>query len=653
MFLVTPFGLKDSPYTFMMLMNQVLGPSKWSYSLSYVDDLIIYSKNDFDLHLRHLQDVFDRLTKANLCLKVSKCTFASGSVAFLGHVVGRHGISPDPKKVEAVKNLARPNTKKQVRQFLGMVGFYRSLIKNFSITAAPLHQLTRKVMPERLKWDDECQKAFDALKETITSHPVLRLPDFSLPFILECDASKTGVGAALMQKTEEGEVVAIAYASRLNNSAQRNYSVFDLELLAIVFGVTKYRSYIYGHTVCIRTDHAALTNLMSITRPSGRLARYQMLLSEYSFTTEFKPGRDNYVADCLSRMRNDGPDRAGEIAIPKEQTSNLEKTKDDDNLGNEDSNIDADFIWKHTGIPAQEADRFCSNCINYLRQGTLPEDVKEASNIIAHARHMGMSGGNQDILVHFYDTVGEFRRRIRRVQVVIPENQQIRKDLLAWAHGFGCGGHVGASKTFALLRAHYWWRNAFQDVTNYIRSCDVCQRQKNPLGRLRARPGACQRPVPLGPWSVVHLDGCVVMKTHVMLFVCAYSRYPEAHIFARPPTGKDVAEALVRKVISRWGCPSTIYCDGASIQRFGDFPAMCSCLNIDLRHTTGYNPRSNGIIESKVAAIKALVRSLAFEHPHQWKQMLPLALLIYRCSFNRNTGETPFYLNSGRHCILP
>ncbi|CAM9316841.1 unnamed protein product, partial [Heterosigma akashiwo] len=374
---------------------------------------------------------------------------ASGLVAFLGHVVGRHGISPDPKKVEAVKNLARPNTKKQVRQFLGMVGFYRSLIKNFSITAAPLHQLTRKVMPERLKWDDECQKAFDALKETITSHPVLRLPDFSLPFILECDASKTGVGAALMQKTEDGEVVAIAYASRLNNSAQRNYSVFDLELLAIVFGVTKYRSYIYGRTVCIRTDHAALTNLMSISRPSGRLARYQMLLSEYSFTTEFKPGRDNYVADCLSRMRNDGPDGAGEIAIPKEQTS----------------------------------------------------------------RH---------------------------------------------------------------------------------------------------------------------------------------SRYPEAHIFSRPPTGKDVAEALVRKVISRWGCPSTIYCDGASIQRFGDFPAMCSHLNINLRHTTGYNPRSNGIIESKVAAIKALVRSLAFEHPHQWKQMLPFALLIYRCSFNRNTGETPYYLNSGR-----
>ncbi|CAM9998772.1 unnamed protein product, partial [Heterosigma akashiwo] len=233
-------------------------------------------------------------------------------------------------------------------------------------------------------------------------------------------------------------------------------------------------------------------------------------------------------------------------------------------------------------------------------------------------------------------------------QVVIPEDQQIRKDLLAWAHGFGCGGHVGASKTFALLRAHYWWRNAFQDVTNYIRSCDVCQRQKNPLGRLRARPGACQRPVPSGPWSVVHLDGCVIAKTHVMLFVCAYSRYPEAHIFSRPPTGKDVAEALVRKVISRWGCPSTIYCDGLPYSCFGDFPAMCSRLNIDLRHTTAYNPRSNGIIESKVAAIKALVRSLAFEHPHQWKQMLPLALLIYRCSFNRNTGETPFYLNSGR-----
>jgi hypothetical protein len=278
-FLVTPFGLKDSPYTFMMLMNRVLGEAKWAYCLSYVDDLVVYTKNDFDLHLAHLQDVFSRLTKANLRLKVAKCSFAAASIKFLAHVVGRHGLSPDPAKISAVRELARPETKKQIRRFWGMTGFYRNLTPWFSIIAAPLHEQTKNSRPQKVVWSKDCDQALVTLKDAVVSHPVLRLPDFSLPFILECDASRVGVRAALMQENDS-QRFAVAYGSRLNNQAQRNYSIFDLELLAVVFGVTKYRPYLFSRHFTIYTDHLALKHLMGISRPSGRLARWQVFLSE-------------------------------------------------------------------------------------------------------------------------------------------------------------------------------------------------------------------------------------------------------------------------------------------------------------------------------------------------------------------------------------
>jgi len=149
------------------------------------------------------------------------------------------------------------------------------------------------------------------------------------------------------------------------------------------------------------------------------------------------------------------------------------------------------------------------------------------------------------------------------------------------------------------------------------------------------------------------MDCVTIMKCQIMLFVDAYSRYPEAHIFPGHPNGREVAEAIVRKVISRWGTPQTIYCDSVNYQRFGDLPAMCERLGIALRHTSAFNPRANGMAESRCKSVKMLLKTIAFEHPQEWKSMIPLALMVYRCSFNRNTGETPSYLCTGRHCLLP
>ncbi|CAM9711188.1 unnamed protein product, partial [Heterosigma akashiwo] len=304
-FTCCPFGLKDSSYSFVMLMNNVLGTANWKHCLAYVDDLVIFSPQDFDLHLQHLQDVFTRLIDANLRLKVAKCQFACGEIPFLGHLVGRKGLKPDPAKVKALTQIAQPETKKQVRSFLGVCGHYRNMVPNFSIVAAPLHELTKKGLKERVTWTTECQEAFVTLKKALSSYPILRLPDWTLPFEVQTDASKLGVGAVLLQE-RDGVKCVVAYASRLNSAAQRNYSVYDLELSAVHFALAKFKEYLWlNKGTIIRTDHSALKSLMNIKNPTNRLARWQLALADFDFEIQHLSGKANVIADALSRLKPD------------------------------------------------------------------------------------------------------------------------------------------------------------------------------------------------------------------------------------------------------------------------------------------------------------------------------------------------------------
>ena len=404
------------------------------------------------------------------------------------------------------------------------------------------------------------------------------------------------------------------------------------------------------------------------------------MLADYSFDIKYKPGSKMAVPDALSRLPHDynlhrSEDKQGETKSAAEDSTGEDSAQEE-----EQESSDIEFINRNTALTAkaqrdgtlaifdlpkegvvmsiadmqqaQANDLFCSQCISYLMHGTLPDEVSRANLIAAHARMMGLTG-EPGLLVAHYDTVGEFRRRIRRVQLVVPEDEEIRTNLIKWAHSFGCGGHTGASKTFQLLRQHYWWRNSYHSVVAFVRRCTVCQLQKNPLARLRARPGVCRRPTPTAPWETIHIDACKIMGKDVMLFVCGFTRWPEAMVFEEPPNGNSLSEALIRKVISRHGTPSEIFCDSVSYQASGTFRAFCARLNIRVRLTSAYQPTSNGLVESKVRMLKMLLRAVAFENPHCWRAMIPLALMVYRCSFNRNTGETPFFLNHGRDCTLP
>ena len=268
---------------------------------NFVDDIWVYSDN-FEDHLIHLKALLERLRQAGLTAKPAKCYIACDEVDCLGHRIGGEGLKPNSEKVKAVENMTRPETKKQIRSFLGMVGFYRRFIPNFSAIAIPLTDLTKKNSPNKIsEWNESHEKAFTTLKQRLVNYPVLRLPKLDEPFILQTDASDNGIGAVLLQE-EDGVKFPIAFASKKLLSRERNYSVIEKECLAIVWSIDKFHRYLFGSKFILETDHEPLRYLQTAKTLNPRIMRWALKLQPYSFRIVAIRGRDNIGADCLSRQ---------------------------------------------------------------------------------------------------------------------------------------------------------------------------------------------------------------------------------------------------------------------------------------------------------------------------------------------------------------
>ena len=250
-----------------------------------------------------LERLFDELRRANLTARPSKCDLCFTKVDFLGHVVGK-GLHPQEEKIKCIAEAPVPKNKKQVRSFLGMIGYYAKFIPHFAVRAACLSDLTKKKMPNSVKWQECHQRAFDGLKFAITHPPVLRLPNFCLDFVVQTDASDVGIGGVLLQE-EEGFRQPIAYASRKLRAAERNYSVIEKECLSVVWAVKKFHRYLYGRAFDLKVDHKPLQYLKRAKNLSARLMRWALSLQSYSFRVKAIPGKENVCADYLSRLYNE------------------------------------------------------------------------------------------------------------------------------------------------------------------------------------------------------------------------------------------------------------------------------------------------------------------------------------------------------------
>lgn len=293
-----PFGLHGAPATFQRLVDQMLRGAE-DYAAAYIDDIVIFSRT-WEEHMQHLNEVFQRIRSAGLVINARKCHIAKPEVQYLGYVIGGGGIRPQVGKVEAIAASPLPNTKRRLRSFLGLVGWYRRLIPDFSSRAAALTDMTRKSSPVKVKWTQESENAFNDLRDCLCQEPVLQCPDFTLPFVVQTDASGAGLGAVLLQG-EEGNQLPVQYISRKLFPREIRYSTVEKEALAIKWALDTLKYYLIGKEFVLESDHRALQWIHKMKDTNARITRWYLSLQPYRFQVQYRPGCENVIADFLSR----------------------------------------------------------------------------------------------------------------------------------------------------------------------------------------------------------------------------------------------------------------------------------------------------------------------------------------------------------------
>ena len=294
-----PFGLKGAPATFQRMVDRLLDGLE--FASAYIDDVIVFSRT-WNEHLRHLRVVMEKLQRAGLTVRRKKCQFGMAECSYLGHVVGSGRVCPEAAKIQAVRSFEQPVTKSGVRSFLGLAGYYRKFVPDYAAIAAPLTDLTRKSKPSHVVWTPECDDAFNQLKDSLCSSPVLKSPEWDKTFVLQTDASGRGVGAVLSQAGEDGSDRPVVYFSRKLLPREEKYSTTEKECLAIKLGVQAFHVYLIGRSFVIQTDHRSLEWLDRMKSSNARLARWSLMLQSYDFRIEYRAGHKNGNADGLSRQ---------------------------------------------------------------------------------------------------------------------------------------------------------------------------------------------------------------------------------------------------------------------------------------------------------------------------------------------------------------
>ncbi|GJX46497.1 putative reverse transcriptase domain-containing protein [Tanacetum coccineum] len=318
----------------MDLMNRVCKPFLDKFVIVFIDDILIYSKNKKE-HEEHLKAVLELLKKEKLYAKFSKCEFWIPKVQFLGHVIDSQGIHVDPAKIESIKDWESPKTPTEIRQFLGLAGYYRRFIEGFLKIAKSMTKLTQKGV--KFDWGDKQEAAFQLLKQKLCSAPILALPEGSEDFVVYCDASHKGLGVVLMQREK-----VISYASRQLKIHEKNYTTHDLELGSVVFSLKLWRRYLYETKCSVFTDHKSLQHILNQKELNMRQRRWLELLSDYDCEIRYHPGKANVVADALSRKERSKPLRVRALVmtigldLPKQILNAQTEARKPENIKNED-----------------------------------------------------------------------------------------------------------------------------------------------------------------------------------------------------------------------------------------------------------------------------------------------------------------------------
>ncbi|POM80717.1 Pol protein [Phytophthora palmivora] len=528
--------------------------------------------------LKHLRRVFEVMRANKLYANVDKCVFAADEIKVLGCFVSRVGVRADPGKVKAIAASPTPRSQKDLRKWLGLANYLHKYSAGYAELARPLSDLLKKDADWVL--EQQHQDAFDSIKASLQQAPVLALPDENKSFSVVCDASDYAIGCALLQKDDEGHEPQAAESCL---AAKRNYPVHDKELLAMKYALVKFRVHLLGsRPFVIYTDHASLRTATNSPHLSQQMARWLSFFAEYNFRVEYKPGKLNVLADALSRR--------------------------------------PDYELAHNYTPL----------VQFLSDGKDAKVDRLSPRQRAQLHRCELTDG----LLHYRVDLRDPPR------VVVPNDEDLKYDILPEAHDVPISGHLGREKTYQMVSQTFWWPRMYKWVAHYVKTCETCQRVK-PSGHGSAP--LQNLPVPADCWKSMSLDFVFGLpaddkgNTGILVFVCRLSKM--VHLAPIACFAKTRYHGLPESIVSDR--------DPRFTGAFWD--TLFQLLGTKLTMSTADHPQTDDQMEHVNRVLQDALRSICAEVPRSWSDQLPMVEFALNNAVHASTGFTPFYLNGLRH----
>lgn len=586
-FLRMPFGVCNAPATFQRLLNSVLGNLRHEKVVVYLDDILIPS-HTVEEGLEILETILKLFDEANLKLNLDKCLFFEVSIEYLGYEINEFGIRPGQRKINAVLNFPTPKNVHQIRQFLGLSSYFRKFIKNHALIVQPLCQLLKKNV--EWQWGEPQVKAFETIKKLLTNRPLLSIFDVNLKTELHTDASSKGIAGILMQHHKQG-LKPVMYYSRATTKEESVYHSYELETLAVVEAIKRFRVYLTLIHFIIVTDCSAVRSTFSKKDLLPRIARWWLTIQEYDFEIEHRPGSKMQHVDALSRNL----DNQHVLTLNTEDWISCIQAQDDE-IRSIKKRLEQDN-------PDPQLRKLYSQ-----KNGRLYRKTADGLNKLVIPKYARFN-----LLRKYHDDIG----------------------------------HIGLNKCEILVKSRFWFKGMTRFIKKYVKACLDCAYKRGQYGKKEGYLFPIQKPTePLHTWHIDHLGPFCKSSgfSYILVIVDSFSKY----LFARPTKTTNGKEAIhnLKDLFSLFGVPKRIISDCGKAFKSNNFKEFC--LEYKIKHVlnTVSSPRSNGQVERYNRTLLEAI-NISIEDELEWYFKLPNVVWGINNTTNSSTGFTPHKLMFG------